>query len=80
MEVFGNGDPELGHRTALTHDQVDNAIRDQRSKPVGRPQGSCKLESERRVSLTVRVKPDVAANIKKLPKGHLRKHLENLYG
>ena len=48
--------------------------------PAGRPKGSCKLESERRVSLTIRVLPYVAANIKLLPKGHLRKHLENLYG
>lgn len=49
-------------------------------RPVGRPAGSCKPESDRRVSLTIRVLPCVAANIKKLPKGHLRKHLENLYG
>jgi len=49
-------------------------------RPVGRPQGSTIPVSDKRISLTVRVKPHVAANIKKLPKGHLRKHLENLYG
>jgi len=48
--------------------------------PVGRPAGSTIPDSERRVSLTVRVRPIVKANIKKLPKGHLRKHLEDLYG
>ena len=35
---------------------------------------------KKRVSLTVKVLPYVAQNIKKLPRGHLRKQLESLYG
>jgi len=58
---------------------MDPANQD-KPNPVGRPAGSTIPDADRRVSLTVRVKPGVAANIKKLPKGHLRKHLENLYG
>ena len=50
-----------------------------RSARRGRPAGSCKPESERRVSLTIRVLPDVYDNIKKLPKGHLRELVERTY-
>lgn len=46
----------------------------------GRPKGTTKPDSERRVSLTIKLLPYVAENIKKLPRGHLRKQLENLYG
>ena len=50
------------------------------TKPVGRPKGTTKPDSERRVSLTIKILPYVAENIKKLPRGHLRKLIENLYG
>ena len=49
-------------------------------RAVGRPKGSKKPDSERRVSLTIKILPYVAANIKKLPRGHLRKLIENIYG
>ena len=49
-------------------------------RAVGRPKGSKKPDSERRVSLTIKILPYVAENIKKLPRGHLRKLIENLYG
>ena len=48
--------------------------------PAGRPKGSVKPDSERRVSITVRVLPIAASRIKRLPRGHLRRVLESLYG
>jgi len=48
-------------------------------KTIGRPVGTVKADKDRRVSLTLRVIPAVADNIRKLPKGFLRKLLEHLF-
>lgn len=46
---------------------------------AGRPKGSCKPKSERRVNCSVRVKPATYEQLKTLPKGTVRTLLETLY-